>query len=245
MLDLFDSEALRLTASQIAAALGLRPGTIYPTLCTLEEHGYVERDENKRYRLGLKFLERGSYILAHLDVRTISQPHLRTLARKAEGNAHLAVLYGNEVLYLHREEGRPTVILSEVVGLRVPAYCTALGKVLLASLPETELVSLLRSLQFVRMTPNTITDAGQLVEELLLIRSLGYATDQEEFHIGSTCLAAPLRNHRGSVVASISVSLPGTALSVERKRRVTDALVQCAQDISSELGYAKRNDEQL
>ncbi|MDD5265384.1 MAG: IclR family transcriptional regulator, partial [Candidatus Bipolaricaulis sp.] len=233
VLDLFDSEASHLTASEIAAALGLRPGTIYPTLCTMEEHGYVERDEHKRYRLGLKFLERSSHILSHLDVRSIAQPHLRSLARELEGNTHLAVLYEREVLYLHREEGQPTVILNEVVGRRVPAYCTALGKVLLAHLPDEDLLLLLRSIRMQPLTPNTILKKEQLMEELRKTQSMGYGTDREEFHVGSTCLAAPLRNHTGAVLAAISVSLPTNALSAERERKVVESLVRCAQQVSS------------
>ena len=238
--DLFSGDRKRLTASEIAAELSLRPGTIYPTLCTLETHGYLERDENKRYGLGLKFLERSHHILSGLDVRTIAHPHLKHLARKLEGNTHLAVLYENAVLYLHREEGQPTVSLSEVVGRRVPLHCTALGKVLLAHLEEEELVEILGRLEMAQATANTIVTEQALLRELDKTRAAGYGLDNEEFHVGSTCIAAPVTNHTGRVLAAVSVSLATARLDLLDVSSVIADVVQTADVISADLGFVRQ-----
>ena len=117
--------------------MGARPGSIYPILHTLQRFGYLNREEEtKRYRLGMKFLVQAHHILGSLDIREQAKPVLRELARRIGVNAHLAILYEDEVLYLDREEAAASVVIPSVIGRRVPPHCTALGKVLLAHNPE-------------------------------------------------------------------------------------------------------------
>ncbi len=234
---LFSSDKTHLTASEIAAELSVRSGTIYPTLVTLLTAGYLARDENKRYSLGMTFLERSRHILSSLDVRNIAQPRLKYLAGKLEGNTHLAVLYEEDVLYLHREEGQPSVNLTEIVGLRVSTHCTALGKVLLAHLEEEVLVEILPQLKMTQVTPNTIVTEQALLRELSKIRAAGYGLDNEEFHIGSTCIAAPVKNYTGHVLAAISVSLATTRLNLLGMSSIIADVVQTAEAISADLGF--------
>ncbi|MGQ9734975.1 MAG: IclR family transcriptional regulator, partial [Candidatus Bipolaricaulia bacterium] len=206
ILELFGPTVERLSATEIARRLGTVPGVIYPILYTLERYGYLERDGNKKYSLGLKFLERGNLILQQLDLRDKAKPYLKELANTYNVNAHLAVLYDWKVMYLHREEGYPSVIIKEVVGQRVPAYCTALGKVLLASLEERDLETYLAQEELKPLTPKTISDPLRLREELKRVREQGYAIDNEEFHEGNMCVAAPIRNHLRETLGAISVS---------------------------------------
>lgn len=236
---LFSSERTHLTASEIAAKLSARSGTIYPTLITLLNSGYLERDENKSYSLGMKFLERSRHILSSLDVRNIAQPHLKYLAQKLAGNTHLAVLFEDDVLYLHREEGQPSVNLTEIVGRRVSSHCTALGKVLLAHLEEEALVELLPRLEMVQLTPNTIVTEQALLKELSKIRAAGYGLDNEEFHVGSTCIAAPVTNHTGRVLAAVSVSLATARLNLVDMSSIIADVVQTAKAISADLGFVR------
>ncbi len=227
-----------LTASEIAATVGTTPATLYPTLHTLVAHGYLIRDERKRFRLGMKLLERSGQVLAQSDVRRVARPHLKELARSRQVTADLAILYGHEVLYLEREVGHPTTILREVVGRRVPAHCTSLGKVLLAFHPDAEEPGFLGNLPFDRYTPHTILDAKRLAEELVDIRERGYALDIEEFHQGNACVGAPVWSHGGRVVAAISLMLP---IDDRIRNRDCDdeatAVIATENYISSELGY--------
>jgi len=238
ILDLFDEARVSLTASEIAGTLGTSPATLYPTLHTLTSHGYLIRDERKRFRLGMKLLERSGQVLAQSDVRRVARPHLRRLARSRQVTADLGILYGQEVLYLEREVGHPSAILSEVVGRRVPAHCTSLGKALLAFLPEAEQQAMVHSLRLRSYTPNTIVEAQCLLDELADVRRRGYALDVEEFHQGNACVGAPVWSHGGRVVAAVSLMLPVDDRI--RNRECGDeaaAVAATAGDISSELGY--------
>jgi len=238
ILDLFNETTEQLTASEIAALLDTTPATLYPTLHTLVAHDYLTRDDQKRFRLGLKLLERSGQVLAQFDVRRIAQAHLRKLARSRQVTADLAILYGNEVLYLEREAGHPAAVLSAVVGRRVPLHCTSLGKVLLAFLPDAERDDLVHSLPFDSYTTNTITDPEQLIEELKTTRQRGYALDIEEFHFGTACVGAPIRHHGGAVVAAISLMLSEPSNLQTTHQEDALAVLKTANVISRELGFA-------
>ncbi len=237
ILDLFDDKRVKLSLSEIAKFLGVRPGSVYPILYTLMKYGYINRDpDSKQFHLGLKLLTHANKILSSLDLREKAKPFLRRLAKDLAANAHLAVLYEDEVLYLDREEAAPSIVLPSVVGRRVPAYCTALGKVLLAYQPKVaELV--LAKKTYPALTPHTITKAEELEEELAQIRKQGYAIDNEEFYEGNICVAAPIRNYRGTIVAAISISLSKGRVSKESISKFVQKMTAAAEDISKEMGY--------
>jgi len=237
ILDLFDSGRSELSATDIANELGTLPGTIFPTLRTLERHGYLQRDEFKRYSLGLKLLERANLVLARIDLRSAAQRTMREVATAHNVNTHLAVLYGNSVMYLHREEGYPSVIIKEVVGQRVPAYCTALGKVLLSELSDAALNAYLESVPLQPLTPYTITDPERLRSELRSVREQAYAMDNEEFHEGSLCVAAPIRDYKGSVLAATSLSVPKPVAAGGQLARFVQIIREAALKISQGMGF--------
>ncbi len=240
VLDVFQSPGDKLTATEVARKLGVRyVGTLYPILTTLECGGYLVRDQHKRYALGLKFLERANLVLQRLDLRDVAQETLRQVAEQHTVNTHLAVLYGNSVMYLHREEGYPSVIIKEVVGQRVPVYCTALGKVLLASLDDAEMEQCMSEVELQPLTPYTITDAARLREELRRVRAQGYAVDNEEFHEGSLCVAAPVHDYQGKVIAAVSLSVPKPLAAGGGLAQFTETIRAAAANISARLGYSE------
>ncbi|QAA77005.1 MAG: hypothetical protein BIP78_1239 [Candidatus Bipolaricaulis sibiricus] len=238
VLDLFNGEVPRgLTLTEVARAMGTRPGSIYPVVHTLQRFGYLDRDpETKRYRLGLKILAQANHILGSLDIREQAKPVLRRLARALEANTHLAILYEDDVLYLDREEAAPSMVISSAIGLRVPSHCTALGKVLLAHNPDVAERVLGRG-GLPALTPNTVTEPTTLRQELERVRQHAFAVDWEEFHEGNVCVAAPVRNYRGRVVAAISVSLMKSRLARDPLEQFACAVVKGAQDISAAMGY--------
>jgi len=237
LLDLFDDQRVSLTASEVGTLLNTTRVTVYPTLNTLLARGYLDRDDQGRYILGMKLVERSGEKLAHLDVRQVAQGPLRELARRLGANAHLATLHGNEVLYLEREEGRPTVTLREVVGRRVSPHCTALGKSLLAFLPDEDRARIAQSLDYVQHTPNTITQAEGFVAELDLVRRRGYALEVEEFRLGSACISAPVRGLDGRVVAAVSVSMAVEDLPGRNPDERVASILDAASAISRALGH--------
>ena len=238
VLDLFTAEDRELTATEIANRMDTLPGTVFATLRTLELFGYLVRDGNKRYSLGLKLLERANLVLGRMDLRAIAQRTLKDVASTHKVNTHLAVLYDWSVMYLHREEGYPSVILREVVGTRVPAYCTALGKVLLSSLEEASLDEYLNQEDLEPLTAFTIIDPERLRSEIKQTREQGYAIDNEEFHEGSLCLAAPVKDYRGDIIAAASLSIPKTLATGGQLARFVDVIREASNQISQELGHA-------
>lgn len=243
LLDLFDDFHVGLTANEIAELLDMARVTIYPTLNTLQARGYIDRDDKGRFVLGMKIVERSGQKLAHLDIRRVAQQPLRALARRLNANAHLATLHGNEVLYLEREEGRPTVTLHEIIGRRISPHCTALGKCLLASLPDEDRTKIAHSLDYVQHTPNTISNPEDFLIELDGILERGYALEIEEFHLGSACVAAPLRGLNGRVIAAISVSMAVPVVEKKDQAEQAAIILDAARTISSDLGWQEREFE--
>ncbi len=243
ILELFDRETRDLNAKQIADRLDVSPTTVYPSLHTLTAHGYLQVDERKRYRLGLKLLERAGEVSSVLDVRAVARKGMEALSRNLRANTRLAVLHQNEVLYLERVEGGPDVTLGEVVGVSVPPHCTALGKVLLAFLPEVDRADVIGSLPLREITQNTVTSIDDLFKQLSAIRRSGYGVEIEEFHLGGACVAAPIRGSQGRVVAAISTSLFASRAQGAELETIAREVVGTAQRISTKLGYAPNSHE--
>lgn len=238
VLELFNADHQELSLSEVARTLESQPGGVYPILYTLQQYGYITRDPNtKRFRLGLKILTQANQLLSSLDIREQAKPILRGMARELSVNTHLAVLYENKVLYLDREEAAPGVVLTSIVGRRVPLHCTALGKVLLAFTPEIW-ERALDGVPLEAMTSKTITNQKALRTELARVQDQGFAVDNEEFHEGNVCVAAPIRNYRSTVIAVISISFAKTRLEYEPLEKLVTKVVDGAKVISRAMGYA-------
>jgi len=241
LLDLFCSEQSRYTLTEIARACGTQPGTVYPIVYTLEKHGYLIREkETKTYHLGLKVLAHANRVLSDLDIRDQARPVLRKLSSELVCNAHLAIPYNEEVLYLDREEAAPSVVVASVIGWRAPLYCTALGKIFLAFCPELEDHLMASEKALTPVTPNTITNLEVLAHEIRGIRESGYSYDREEFHLGHTCMAAPVRDYRDEVIAAISISNATSRFEYEPREKFLRAVIDGAWQISRSLGCCRR-----
>ncbi len=236
VIDLFYSDRPKLSITEISEELNLTPGSIYPILYTLKEKGYLKKDGNKKYALGLKFLEKSNVILESLDLRSTANTYLRKLADSLRGNAHLALLHDREVLYLEREEGSPGVTIKEIVGHRVPAYCTALGKILLTQLDSSELDDYFQEVELKERGPNTTTDPREIREELSEIKRKGFSVDNEEFHDNLLAVAAPVRNYQNEIVAAISLSFPKSKYPRLEIERPVEEIKKTAAEISRKLG---------
>jgi len=225
--------------TEISEKLGLYPSTIHRILDTLKHWGYVEQDpKTQKYRLGLKLLELGMAKLHQMDLVKEAAPYLKKLVRKCNETVHLGVLEEGEVLYVAKEESSQTIRMISYIGKRAPLHCTALGKVLLAYLPEEERKKILEEKELHRLTEKTITDKRELEKELNKVREQGFALDREENEKNVCCVATPIRNHYGRVIAALSISSPTFRLDKKVQNNLKEALIQTSREISMRLGYS-------
>jgi len=238
LLDLLLQHSSSMHMTEISEKLGLYPSTIHRILDTLKHWGYVEQDpKSQKYRLGLKLLELGMAKFHQMDLVKEATPHLKELVRLCNETTHLGVLEEGEVLYLAKEESSQTIRMISYVGKRAPLHCTALGKVLLAHLSPEERKKTLGEKVLRRLTENTITDKEELEKELSKVREQGFALDREENEKDVRCIAAPIRNYQGKVIAAISISSPIFRVDKKAQNNLKEALIETSAKISKQLGY--------
>ena len=223
--------------TELSRRLGLGKSTVHRLCATLEHHGYLTRDPGTgRYRLSLRVFQIGSHALDALDLPARAMPALEALGAATEETVHLAVLDGAEVIFIGKVESPRPLRLYSQVGRRCPAHCTAVGKVLLAYAGvEQRALAAARPLK--RYTPKTLTSAVALERELDEVRRRGYAVDEEEFEDGIRCIAAPVRDYRGRVVAALSVSAPAGRLPRQRAASLVDQVLAASRRGSEALGH--------
>lgn len=237
VLQLLSTEKTECGVTEVAEALGVSKSTAHTLLTSLCKTQLVRRTDRKRYRLGWGILALARALMESTEVRVEALPVMEELVQRFGETIHLAVLDGFEVVYMEKREGtRAVAISASAVGSRLPAHCSGVGKVLLADRPWNEVRALIPSTGLPRFTPNTITTAAELAEELKRVREQGYAYDNEEAIPEICCVAAPLRDHTGSVVAAISISVPAYRFSANRERYKREILA-AARRISENMGY--------
>ena len=237
LLNAFSFTERKLSLNNLAARTGIPRATAFRLLATLEQSGFIAK-VGAEYRLGIKCLVLGNVVAADLDVREKAHPHLVALRDATRETTHVAVLHQWQVVYLDRVPSlQPVGFMQSRTGAILPAHCTALGKTLLAFQPEVDVTSWAVSAKFEALTPHTLTSPDRLLAELRVIRERGYAVDEQEHEIGVRCIAAPIRNHRGEVLAAISVAgpeyrMPETMIG----SAMLEQVCATARAISRELG---------
>jgi len=176
--------------------------------------------------------------LHQMDLVREATPYLKELVKQCNETVHLGVLGEGEVLYLAKEESSQTIRMISYVGRRAPLHCTGLGKVLLAYLPEKERKKILGKKVLPQLTKNTITGKRELEKELAKVREQGFALDREENEKDVRCIAAPIRNYQGEVIAAISISSPIFRIDKNAQNDLKEALIQTSREISMRLGYS-------
>ncbi len=238
VLELLLQKGSSMNMTELSEKLGFYPSTTHRILDTLKHWGYVEQDSyTQKYQLGLKALELGMAKLHQMDLVREATPYLKELVNQCNETVHLGVLEEEEVLYLAKEESSQTIRMISYLGKRAPLYCTALGKVLLAYLSTEERKKILGEKVLPRLTENTITDKGELKKELNRIKKQGFALDREENEKNIYCIAAPIRNYQGEVIAAISISSPIFRVDKNVQNNLNEALIETSKKISKRLGY--------
>jgi DNA-binding IclR family transcriptional regulator len=221
----------------VSRQTGINKSTAYRFLAHLENEGYVFRDESGAYGVGIKLLRFGSGSTYQSTLCKIARPVLEQLWRATAETINLAMLDVSEVLYIDVRESLHTFRLVSQIGSRRPLYCTALGKAMLAHLPQTEQEELIAATKFERFTPHTLSKPMLLKKDLGLTRQRGYALDNEESYLGSRCIAAPILDSAAKVIGAISVSGPTTRIPREKVPPFAAAAKRAAAQISARLGY--------
>jgi len=224
--------------TELSKQTSLSKSVVHRLLRALESRGYVKQDvATEKYHLTLKLFEIGAASVNRLGIKRAASGPMSELASRCRETVNLAVLDGRDVIYVDRVESNEILRIELQVGTRVPAHCSALGKVLLAYSPETRTREALRGMELRRYTPTTITSLSDLEIELRKVRRLGYAVDNEEYISGLRCVAAPIRNHEGIVVAALSIAAPSVRLTQEAASERVREVCQAALSISRSLGY--------
>jgi IclR family pca regulon transcriptional regulator len=233
--------------ANIADDLGMSRSTTHRYVITLVALGYLEQGAARKYRLGLRVTDLGMSALNSTGLREHAHPYLEELRQRTSYTTSLGVLDGTEVLYVDRvrsfRRGQGKIDLNLHTGSRVPAYCTAMGKLLLANLPESEQHEAITAIKLTKRGPNTITSKKTLRDELDEIQSAGFAVGDQELAPDLYAIAAPVRNEARDVVAAVNLAAHSSMISIEE---LVDALgphlVSAANRISARLGY-RRDDE--
>lgn len=223
----------------LSSELKMGKSTVHRLLATLREFDLIWLDPiTSNYALGSRILRWSNLLVQqNLPVRH-GLPVLRDLVGVGLETANLAVLDGTDVLYMAQFESMERLRMSEAVGTRQPAHSTALGKAMLACLPEEEFDQLYSKVDVLKsITANTITDKRHLKEHLQKVRNEGLAYDFEENMIGVVCLGAVVRNFTGRPIAAMSVSLPIQRFRGDRSINLKEHLLDAANRLSTELGY--------
>jgi DNA-binding IclR family transcriptional regulator len=232
-----DSE-LRL--ADLSSILKLSKSTVYRLLEAMRLHGVIARDPvSGRYRLGLRLFELGMRAVQSLELPRCAQPALEQLVAQTGETAQLGVLDGSDIIFIARAESPQALRMPSAVGRRTLAYCTGVGKVLLAHLPEEELRAYLSKVALEPRTARTLANPAALERDLRSVRARGYSIDDEEFCVGLRCVAAPIRDHTGAVVAAMSVAGPSTRIRREQLRGIAARVINAASEISRRLGHAE------
>ncbi len=236
----FSAKKPKLTLDDLAAELALNKASLLRILRTLEAEKIILRFGD-HYGLGPRVLELGNIYLSTLSVHEVAQPYMVSLAEICGQTISLAILDEFEVVYIAIEHAQREIGIQGEIGGRHPAHATGLGKVLLADLDETQLGSLLENRELKALTHRTITTVEALKERLEQVKREGVALDDEERGIGIRCVAAPIRDRSGRVIAGLSLAGPIFHMTDDKLPLYTKKLLQSASAISEQLGYTAEN----
>jgi DNA-binding IclR family transcriptional regulator len=231
------AEQKHLTVSGVARMLDTNRAASHRFLATLRELGYVEKDEEDRYRLTFKVFELGMKVANRFEIRQIARPLMQQLALASGETVNLGLFDGKGILHVDKIDSLEILRMDSPIGSRAPAYCTALGKAILAFLPRDEFERFLARVTFKPHGPNTITTKKNFRLAVEDIRNRGYAVDDQEMSAGLRCVAAPVFDHLGRAAYAISVSGPSLRMTPKRIEDIHPLVQKICRQLSQQLGH--------
>jgi IclR family transcriptional regulator, pca regulon regulatory protein len=219
ILTAFTPDQPALGISELAQRLDLTRSTTHRYVATLAKIGFLDQDDaTRKYRLGIRVLDLGFSVLGALGLREIAAPHLQRLTAASGHTSNLAIRDDTDVILIDRFRGRPGryhhLEFSLHIGSRIPSYCSATGKALLAFVPQPDLNELLDRIELLPRGPRTITGRAALTAELSHTRRTGIAVNDEELEGGLRSIAVPIKSRCGEVVAAINLAIPWSPVAM-------------------------------
>jgi len=222
--------------TQIAETVEMSKTTVHRLLATLENRRFITRDKTTGlYRLGFRFIEMASLVLQDVELHRWAQPYLRRLSDEFGETVDLSVLDGSHVIYLEVIESSQRLKLAAAVGQRLPAFCTASGKILLAYLPEEQVRKVLGE-NITEFTDRTTVSIPEILSQLRITAERGYAISEQEYEEGINAVAAPILDADNHPIASIAIVGPSFRLTKERLPELGESIRNMTQVISNEVG---------
>lgn len=237
ILNLYDGRREDWGISEISRELDLSKSTVHGLITTLETNRYLEKGDNGKYRLGIKAYELGLAYQASANLGTVADPLIKSLVAKYKQSVHVAIYAGKTAVFITGNKASTSHVIFPRVGAGISAYCTGVGKVLLAWQPENHIEEYLQHEDLQPYTKNTITDPQKLKEEFQHIREYGYAVDREEAVMGICCIAAPIFGSSNQIIAALSVSGEVDLISNQNLQECINDVKQAAQTIAIGMGY--------
>jgi IclR family pca regulon transcriptional regulator len=246
VLECFSARRPVLGIADIADELGMSRSTTHRYVITLVALDFMEQAANRKYRLGLRVTDLGMSVLNSTGLREHAHPHLEELRKRTTFTTSLAVLDRGEILYVDRarslRRGQHKIDLNVRLGSRLPAYCTAMGKVLLAAAPEPQRQEIVSKTTLEKRGPNTITSKKALSAELEHVNDQGIAVNDEELAIGLVAIAAPVRDDSRQIAAAIDLAAHTDMIGLEELvNALGPHLIATADQISARLGYRRED----
>lgn len=240
LLKTFTDEDQELGISELAKRLSVAKSTVHRLASALLDEGLLQQDETTgRYRLGVGLFSLGSMVRSRLDVTAESKVILNALRLETQENVRLAVLEQDSVVFLHDLEGPQTLRLRSATGQLRPAFCTAEGMCLISGLRKPEMEKFLEYPREPR-TAATVTDSEEFATRIRQVKRRGYAFEDEECDEGTRCVAAPIYNAEGRIVAAVGVAGPRARIRKSQVTKLSPTVAEAASQISQRLGYLQR-----
>jgi IclR family pca regulon transcriptional regulator len=229
----FTQQRRHLTIAQLSQRTGIPRAAVRRCLYTLSRLGYVASDDGRAYVLRPAILALGHAYLSSTSLATAVQPLLDRITRELHESSSMAVLEGDDILYIARSSTNARVMSIDLgIGSRLPAYCTSMGRVLLAGLPDAELKARLARVKLVRLTGRTVATPEELVSVLKTVRRDGYSVVDQELEIGLRSIAVPVLDRDGRPVAAINIGTQSSRVSVaEMESRFLPPLRAAAHEL--------------
>jgi DNA-binding IclR family transcriptional regulator len=225
---------------ELAATIGVHKTTVLRLLRTMEDERFVHRGSDHRFHLGSRLFALAGAALEQRGIRDVAAPHLARLNDATGQTVHLGVYEGGNVIYLDKYDSRHAIRMYSRVGLSMPLHATAIAKVLLADLPEPRRRRVAAEIEYTRFTEHTITGPAELLDELSRVAERGYALDDAEHETFIRCVAAPVRDATGQVVAAVSISVPEVLLNRDEVLALLPELLDTVRAVSADCGHIER-----
>ena len=231
-------EQKEIGVTELSQRLMMSKSTVYRFLQTMKLLGYVSQEgETDKYALTLKLFELGATSLEHVDLIDLCDKEMQLISQQTNEALHLGALDENAIIYIHKIDSGYNLRMQSRIGRRNPLYSTAIGKVLLAYRSEEFTRNALKDVNFVKHTDKTLDNIDQLLSELKAVKAQAFAEDNEEQEPGLLCLAAPIFDRFGNVVAGLSISLPVIRFDEKHKSYYVELLHNAGRNVSEKLGF--------